>query len=321
MSNQELEKVGRPGPLPPRAADSHKGLYGHVLVVGGSRGMIGAPALAVNAALRSGAGLLTVAAPAGVQLAVASLCPCATSVPLDDEDGHFALAAAPAMLAAAEGCDVLAVGPGMGVSPGATAVVRAAIEQPRPLVLDADGLNNLARIDGWPARRRCPLVLTPHPGELGRLTGTSARQVQADRRRAAADAIAAWLGLNSSPFEGEGRAGVQPSPLPLSRGERGDLVLVLKGEGTIVTDGRRIYVNDTGNPGLATGGTGDVLTGVIAALLGQKLAAFEAACLGAYVHGLAGDLAATDLGQLSLIAADVVEHLSRAWRCVQEGHA
>ncbi|HAU38475.1 MAG TPA: NAD(P)H-hydrate dehydratase, partial [Phycisphaerales bacterium] len=151
--------------LPLRARAAHKGDFGRVLVVGGSRGMIGAPALAANAALRGGAGLCTVAAPETVQLAVAALCPCATSIPLDcDGQGAPAATAVRQVLAGAAKADVLAVGPGMDRGEPQKTLLRALLEQTRPIVLDADGLNNLADIDGWPERRRCPLVLTPHPG-------------------------------------------------------------------------------------------------------------------------------------------------------------
>ena len=276
--------------LPQRKPDSHKGDFGRVLVVGGARGMIGAPALASHAALRSGAGLVTVAVPETVQLAVASLCPCATSIPLKcSRDGDLSPQAVGQMLAAADVSDVLAVGPGMGVSGGADNIVRAAIGQDRPVVLDADGLNNLARIDGWAGLRRCPLVLTPHPGEMARLTGKSIKQIQSDRKASAVAAARNWVG----------NTGVPP-------------VIVLKGAGTVVTDGLRVFINKTGNPGMATGGTGDVLTGLIAALIGQGLDTFDAACLGVHLHGLAGDLAAEKLGQTSLIASDLIDFLPEA---------
>jgi len=290
--DRQTERIDSTPHLPRRRPDAHKGDFGRVLVVGGSRGMIGAPALAANAALRGGAGLVTQAVPETIQLAVASLCPCATSVPLACAAGELAGESVRQMLAAAARADVLAVGCGMGVSPVARDLVRAAIEQTRPVVLDADGLNNLARIEGWPAMRRCGLVLTPHPGEFARLTGSSAGDVQSDRASRAEAAAGEW----SAP------AGIdQP------------LVVVLKGAGTIVTDASRTFVNDTGNPGMATGGSGDVLTGLIAALLGQRLAPFDAACLGVHLHGLAGDLAAAESGQVSLIATDLLDLLPDAF--------
>ncbi|MHC4717756.1 MAG: NAD(P)H-hydrate dehydratase, partial [Planctomycetota bacterium] len=170
--------------------------------------------------------------------------------------------------------------------------VRAALEQDRPVVLDADGLNNLRSIDRWAQTRQCPLVLTPHPGELARLTGASAGDIQAAREKAATDASRQWL-----------EAATTEAPL----------VLALKGAGTVVTDASSAFVNDTGNPGMATGGSGDVLTGLVAALIGQGLSAMEAACLGVYLHGLAGDLAAEDLGEVSLTAEDLIDCLPDAF--------
>jgi len=289
----DLERISRTVQLPRRKRDAHKGDFGRVLVVGGSRGMIGAPALASNAALRGGAGLVTFAAPAAIQPAVATLCPCATSVPLAcRNDDELAVAAARQMMDTAGRCDVLAVGPGLGVGAPQQSLVRLALEQPdKPLVLDADGLNNLATLDGWPALRRCPLVLTPHPGEFARLTKRSIGDIQSDRENAAIAAAQEWSD-----------AAKADAPL----------VVVLKGAGTVVTDARRLFVNDTGNPGMASGGAGDVLTGLTAALLAQGLASFDAACLAVWAHGRAGDLAAEQIGEISLIATDLLEYLPAA---------
>ena len=299
-SEQPVERVSCLPELAPRAPDAHKGHFGRVLVVGGSRGMVGAPALAANAALRGGAGLVTVAAPEIVQLTVASLCPCATSLALKcGADGDLAAQAARQVLTAAGRCDVLAVGPGMGVSAGAGQLVGAVLDLKKPVVFDADGLNNLARIDRWPERRRCPAVLTPHPGELATLTGRSIRDIQADREAAGVAAAREWVGKTAD--------------VPL--------VVALKGAGTVVTDGRRVYLNQTGNPGMATGGAGDVLTGLLAALIGQGLGVFEAACLGAHLHGLAGDLAAEKFGQVAMIASDLLADLPEAFRRAGVGRA
>jgi len=295
QTDDEVQAVSSLPKLPPRPRDAHKGSFGRVLVVGGSGGMIGAPALAANAALRGGAGLATVAVPETIQPTVASLCPCATSIPLKcTPAGEPAPQAVRQMLTAAGRRDVLAIGPGIGVSHGAAELVRAALDLRKPVVIDADGLNNLARIDRWGELRRCPLVMTPHPGEFATLTGGSIGDVQADRRAAAVAAQREWAGQGAQ------------SELPL--------VVVLKGAGTVVTDGKRVLINGTGNPGMATGGTGDVLTGLLAALIGQGLGVFEAACLGAYLHGLAGDLAAERLGEVSMIASDLLEWLPEAFR-------
>ncbi|MDP6546413.1 MAG: NAD(P)H-hydrate dehydratase [Phycisphaerae bacterium] len=278
--------------MPQRDRSAHKGDFGCVLVVGGSRGMIGAPALSGNAAFRGGAGLVTLAVPETVQLAVASLCCCATSIPLKcDDDGLLDAQAVSQVARAAGQCDVLAVGPGMGVGIAQENIIRAVLDQSRPVVLDADGLNNLAAIPNWAELRNCPLVLTPHPGEFARLTGLEIAAVQADRESSAIKAAAQWARENRPP-----------------------LICLLKGAGTVVTDATRGYVNDTGNPGMATGGSGDVLTGLIAAFIGQGLAPFDAACLAARVHGLAGDIASDEIGEVSVTATDLIDYLPAAIR-------
>src|SRR5690348_7816031 len=238
--------------LPPPAPDSHKGSFGHVLVVAGSRGMSGAAILCGAAALRGGAGLVTVATPEPAQPIVATANPCYLTLPLPaGDDGQLAPAAEPAVLAAAAACSVVACGPGLGHGPGAARTVAALLTRSaKPCVLDADAINVLGR-NLETLRRRDPLVLTPHPGEFARLLGGTAAAVQADRENLAVRFAA----------------------------ERG-LVLVLKGHQTLVTDGRRLYHNTTGNPGMATGGSGDVLTGLVAALLAQHLEPFAAAQLG-----------------------------------------
>ena len=261
-----------------------------MLICGGSQGMIGAPSLTANAALRSGAGWVTAAIPKQIQVAVATLCPCAMTLPLDDEPS----AALREFAQAAGSADVLAIGPGMGVGLAQEQIIRWALQQETPLVLDADGLNNLARIDGWPALRRGPLVLTPHPGEFATLTGCTVTEIQTDR-------IAA---LQAAPFLHNGTAEASCDA---------PLICVLKGAGTLVCDGARIYTNDTGNPGMATGGSGDVLTGMVASLLMQLDDPFGATCLAVRTHGRAGDLAADRLGQTSLIATDLIDELPNAF--------
>jgi NAD(P)H-hydrate epimerase len=272
--------------LPPRAPDSHKGTFGRVLVVAGSRGMSGAAILCATGALRGGAGLVHVALPADILPIVAAGNPCYMTAPLPyGDEGRLAGGTEEEVLRLAEANDVVAVGPGLGNTPAVAAVVTALLERTRkPLVIDADGLNVLHgrtdRLRGRPAT-----VLTPHPGEFGRLTDTPIAAVQVRRQELAARFA----------------------------GEHG-VVLVLKGHGTVVTDGGRVFVNPTGNPGMATGGSGDVLGGLIAALLGQGLEPFAAAQLGVYLHGLAGDLARDDLGAPSLIATDLLAYLPRAFR-------
>jgi len=297
--------------LPKRKTDSHKGDFGHVLVVAGSTGLAGACSLCANGALRGGAGLVTFATPANVQPTVAALAPCAMSIPLA-VDEHNTLTPASVRQIMWARATVLAVGPGLGVGAPQQRLVQACMEQSaKPLVLDADGLNNLAALADWPTRRRCPIILTPHPGEFARLTRTTlprrseakteTHDTQSNRIEHAIAAVKEW----------------QTSGRPnASERERHDppLVLVLKGAATVVTDGRRLYVNRTGNPGLATGGSGDVLTGLTAALLAQGMTPFDAAVLATHTHGLAADLAVNDVGDVALLATDVLDYIGKALR-------
>ncbi|MFO0844282.1 MAG: NAD(P)H-hydrate dehydratase [Gemmataceae bacterium] len=272
--------------LPPRAADAHKGTFGRVLVVAGSVGLSGAAALAGTAALRGGAGLVQVATPAPVAGLVAAAQPCLMTAWLAaDRGGRLAQAALPELLALADAATAVVVGPGLGQSVALKSMVPALLHHVRrPLVLDADGLNALGRQLEPLTARGAPTILTPHPGEFGRLTGRDTKEVQADRQGVA-----------------------------LEFARRHGVVLVLKGAGTVVTDGGRLYTNTTGNPGMATGGTGDVLAGLLGALLAQGVPPFDAAVMGAYLHGRAGDLARDRLGEVSLIATDLLEHLPAAF--------
>ncbi|NQT13813.1 MAG: NAD(P)H-hydrate dehydratase [Planctomycetes bacterium] len=286
-SSRKANSPPEPFPrLPDRAAESHKGDFGLALLVGGSRGMAGAVGLAGMAALRGGAGL--------VRLAVADVCldtvagfePSYMTVPLpSDPAGRIALGARRRIAELAETATVVACGPGMGRSPGIDALVRwlyANVD--KPMVVDADGLNALAAFPEAIPPPGGPRILTPHPGEFARLLGTG--PVGPRKADAAAVHLAARLGA----------------------------VVVLKGHKTCVTDGQSHWINTTGNPGMATGGSGDVLTGLIAALVSQGLAPLDAARLGVFLHGLAGDLAADALGQESVIASDLVRFLPEAFK-------
>ena len=284
----ELEQIDAIPRLAPRARDGHKGRYGTVLVIAGGRGMAGAAALCGASALRSGAGLVRVATSAEVQPVVASFEPSYMTYPLPSgEDGLIDfLGSRPTFERLVEPADVIAVGPGLGQSDDLRGLIRFLIDDvDRPLVLDADALNLIAGHADWLKGRTKPVVLTPHPGEFARLVGSDVAAVQSDRLRHAAE-----LARIADP-----------------------VVVVLKGEGTIVTDGTHYYINTTGNPGMATGGAGDVLTGVIAALIGQGLAAFEAARLGVFAHGLAGDIARDHHGEIGMIAGDIVDSLPDAF--------
>jgi NAD(P)H-hydrate epimerase len=287
MDPAALEVVRHVPTLPRRRPDSHKGDFGRALVVAGSRGMSGAAVLCASAALRGGAGLVRVAVAEGILPLVAAGNPCYMTAPLpQDEQGRLAAAAEPHLLDLARASDVVGCGPGLGRGPGPDALVAAVVSRvAAPLVVDADGLNALQRRTDLLRARPGPTVLTPHPAEFARLAGGDTAAVQADRQGRAAR-FAADHGV----------------------------VVVLKGHGTVVTDGKQVYISTTGNPGMATGGTGDVLTGLVAALLGQGLAPFAAAQLGVYVHGLAGDLARDKLGETALIATDLLEYLPAALR-------
>jgi len=277
--------------LPRRRFDSHKGAFGKVLIAAGSRGMSGAAVLSGRAALRSGAGLVQVAAPAAVQLVVAAGHPCYTTFALHQHaDGTLAESAAADVSAWARSAHAFAIGPGLGSGPDVKSFVRGVLDDVTgiPVVVDADGLNALAPLADEFRNRAMPLVLTPHPGEFARLSGRSADDVRIHREELACE-FAATRGV----------------------------VLLLKGAGTLVTDGTRLFRNSTGNPGMATGGSGDVLTGVIAALLAQGLEPLDAAALSAWIHGRAGDHAAAALGQTSLTATDLLDHLPVAFREVE----
>ena len=273
--------------VPPRPAEAHKGDFGRVLVIAGSRGMSGAAVLCASAALRGGAGLVRLVVPESVLPLVAGANPCYMTLPLpEDRDGRLSTLALPSRLDAAHWSTATVLGPGLGQSADVTAVVLGILGQTTvPLVLDADALNAIApHVDALSARRG-PTVLTPHPGEFARLLGCSTAAVQARRQDGA-----------------------------VSFAQSRQVVLVLKGHGTIVTDGRRVFVNTTGNPGMATGGSGDVLTGLLGALLARQMEPFEAALLGVYLHGMSGDQARDALGETSLIASDLLDYLPRAFQ-------
>lgn len=269
-----------------RATDSHKGTFGRVLIVGGSRGMTGAPSLSGIAALKSGAGLVTVAIPDPCLDAVAAHNMCYMTVPLPaDKTGRISADASSELSDLAARSTSLGLGPGMSGGDGvATVVADLYANYAGPMVVDADALNALAALpDGLPAATG-PRILTPHIGEFRRLMGKP--DLTTEECRAAAQEFAA----------------------------ANNVILLLKGPGTLVSDGTLLFTNTTGNPGMATGGAGDVLTGVITALLGQGYSAIEAAALGAHIHGLAGDLAAQEIGQVSMNADDILAFLPQAFR-------
>jgi ADP-dependent NAD(P)H-hydrate dehydratase len=278
--------------LPPRRPDAHKGDFGRALLIGGSRGMAGAIGLAGMSCLRSGAGLVKLAVPDCILDTVASFEPAYMTVPLPcDAEGRLVAAAHEQLQEHLEWATCVACGPGFGRSQGLSQLVDWLDRNVKaPMVVDADGLF------AWAARQfpapAATRILTPHPGEWRRLSPSQSNDRQTQMQEAKQMAQLFKERVN------------QPA------------VVLLKGHRTYITDGEREAFNDTGNPGMATGGTGDVLTGVVTALVCQRLSPFDAAVLGAHVHGLAGDLAAADLGQVSLIASDLIEYLPRAFQSI-----
>lgn len=272
--------------LPQRPVTGHKGTFGHLLAVGGCRGKSGALALCAAGGLRSGAGLVTAAGPASLQPVLAQQLLEVMTEPLAEVDGHLSLQALPALQSLWQDKAALALGPGLGQSEEAWALTRRLVlDCPLPLVLDADGLNALGPEPGLLLERSGrATVLTPHPGEMSRLCGRTIAEIEADRV-----AIARGFAL------------------------RFQVVLVLKGARSLIaTPQGEIFVNGSGNPGLASGGTGDVLTGLIAGLLAQGLAAAEAAVLGVYLHGLAAERLSRRQGVAGLAASDLARELPAA---------
>ncbi len=286
-----MDVVDSPPPIPRRRPDSHKGHYGHLLVLAGSLRMGGAAILTTRAALRSGPGLVTLGVPRAIHPLVVSAVPSAMTLPLPcTRDASFSSEAIQPVLDFADRISAVALGPGITTGDETvTFATRIAQRACRPLVLDADGINCVAKVSRTLRGCRDPRILTPHPGEASRLLGRPTSAIQADRP-AAAEELALKFGA----------------------------VVVLKGHHTLVTDGRRIYTNRTGNPGMATGGMGDVLTGIIGGLLAQGIDAFDAAVLGVAVHALAGDLAAAELSELAVTAEEVLGRLGEAWRRLSE---
>jgi NAD(P)H-hydrate epimerase len=298
--------------LPCRPPDAHKGTFGKAMIVAGSVNYTGAAYLTGAAATRAGAGLVTLALPSSIHSAVAAQLAEATYVLLPEVLGVVGRSAADVLRDELEGYDVLLVGPGLGhddetasflerlLSGGeerrsvgflrSEAGASACCDLP-PLVIDADGLNILAGLEDWPSLLPPETILTPHPGEMARLMDGSIRAVQENRVATAQSQAAEWR-----------------------------QVVVLKGAHTVVAgpDGR-IVIEPFANPGLATAGTGDVLSGAIAALRAQGLQAFEAAAAGAYLHGLAGEVARREIGAAGMVAGDVLAYLPEAWWRVTSG--
>jgi len=303
VSATEASDVARWLPARVNGRDSNKGKFGHVSVFAGSAGFAGAPTLSAEAAARTGAGLVTLAIPTSIQNALmARVSPVVMTEGLAETSaGTFSVDAVEAALKLAGKGTAAALGPGLGGAENdeTRAFVREFVSRcPVPLVIDADALNSLSlepdRGASVVKSRSAATILTPHPGEMGRLLGTETKTVQSDRRAAAEQAAQTY-----------------------------GCTVLLKGARTLIAspDGR-LAVNTTSNPGMATGGAGDVLTGVLAALLGSEISGWEAAAAGAYLHGMAGDLAAAGQGgPAGLIATDLIDHLPAAIACCHAAHS
>ena len=274
--------------LPVRPRDAHKGLFGKVFVLAGSVGFTGAAAMTGESALRVGAGLVTLGVPRSLNDIMEVKLTEVMTLPLPETEFQtLASNAHDGILRFVSGADVLALGPGLSRNPETSSLVRSICGEVRiPKVIDADGLNALAEDRVILKQLGSQTVLTPHPGEMARLMNCSIPDIQSDR-----------IGVAQNFAKENG------------------VVLVLKGVPTVIADPHgNVYLNTTGNPGLASGGTGDVLTGAIAGFIAQGLSVMEAAMLGVYIHGLAGDMAAKDLGEAGMLAGDVIHHLPGAIR-------
>lgn len=282
--------------LNPRKSNTHKGSYGRVLVLAGSPGMTGAAYLCSKAALRSGSGIVTLGIPESLNPVMEVKLTCVMTRPLPETKAStLSNKGRKEIMKLCETHDVVALGPGLSQEPETRELILWLIKNiDRDMVIDADGLNALSDNVKVLHKIKKHAVLTPHPGEMSRITGLiSAKDVQKERRSTATQFV-------------------QSIQKKLSNERK--LILVLKGDKTIVAGDGKVYTNRTGNPGMATAGAGDVLTGIIASLIGQGYDVFGASQLGVYIHGLAGDIAAKKKGELSMIASDIIEYLPDAFR-------
>jgi NAD(P)H-hydrate epimerase len=283
---KKLSKNNVKNLLRERKSDAHKGNFGHVLVVAGSRNFSGAAVLCAGGCARSGCGLVTAAFPENAEFQIVSrLKPEIMTLPLDCGINGVLPGEAEKILdfIIQRKVTAVAVGCGLGTGSGTASFIKNLLKKIRvPVVVDADALNISAQT---PEILSSPggAIITPHPAEFARLSGLTVKQVQQNRENAAMKFAARY-----------------------------NVVCVLKGAGTVITDGNELFVNTTGNPGMAAGGSGDVLTGMIAAFTGQASGLLEAACLGAYLHGLAGDRAADEKTQVSMLPGDIVENIPAA---------
>ncbi len=277
--------------LPKRRPDTHKGTYGHLVVIAGSRGKGGAAALSSISALRAGAGLVTLALPECLNISFEVGIPEVMTLPLPDtKEGTIDKSAYKILLKFLEGKSAVLIGPGITTNPSTSSLVKKIIKEIGcPLLIDADGLNIIADEVNILKDRTSPLVVTPHPGEMARMLNTTSKEIQANR------------------IESSKRLAVEYG-----------LYVILKGARTIIaTPERDVYINPTGNPGMATAGTGDVLSGAIAGFMCQGISAKDSSILGVYLHGMAGDIAAENLSQTALIAGDLLKYFPKAVKKIE----
>jgi len=278
--------------LPKREKDTHKGTYGRVGILAGSRGMTGAPYLTSMACLKAGSGLVYTIVPDGISSILAIKLVEAIIKPISDKGtGTFRIDSLSEIEKIIEDMDVLAIGPGMGIDDERVELVKHVLLNFKgPVVLDADGLNCISKVGlNIFNKRRFPTVITPHPGEFSRLLGISTKEVQNNRVE-----YAKYVSTNYN------------------------VITVLKGADTVVCNSKgEVYINTTGNPGMATAGSGDVLTGIISSFIGQGIDAYRASILGVYCHGLAGDIAKEEKGEYGIIARDILENIPYSIKLVQ----
>ncbi len=281
-----IQRISELPELPQRPENSHKGTFGKVLVIAGSSGMSGAACLAGMGALRGGVGLVFLAIPESIQSIVSTMNPCYLTIPLHlDQHDRLSEESETVLFDQIDHFDAVAIGPGCGTQKWIQQLtLNLYTKLKRTLIVDADALNALAASEKPLPTPAGPRILTPHPGEFSRLIHKNISEIEQQRE------------AHSIAFA-----------------KQHQVVLLLKGANSIITDGSRIAINPTGNSGMATGGSGDVLTGLITALSGQGLEAFEATQLAACLHGLAGDRAAQELSQHALIASDLSDYLPAAW--------
>ncbi len=292
MSTSEITQHIVAPLVPERPSSGHKGTFGHVFIIAGSQGYSGAAVLCGLGALRSGAGLVTVGLPRSLGEMSDKGLPEAMTFPLLETNEHtVAIAALEGAYEFSASMDAVVIGPGLSQHTKTREFILTFIEECTvPLVIDADGLNALQGNIEILAKRKAPTLVTPHPGEMARLTGLTTKDIQADREAIAVKHAKEW-----------------------------GCTVVLKGQGTIVaSEHGQCRINTTGNPGMATGGAGDILAGLTGGLIAQGLSMTDAATLGVYLHGLAGDLAAAELTEPGLMSSDIADFLPEAWRVILE---